>query len=351
MKIIFVYSHDGQIVTGGQKYEDHLFNLFTKTPGVEADRVWLHNALSRWRKYIDMVGNVQLAAKLSRYDLVIFNSAQSLYFLPLITLLRLKGVRTAVVHHHFLFHQVSGWRKTYYKLREIPFLRCASEIIVPSPYINHLVRKMFPGHSVRYWQIPFEKPASRTGMNPRPGNLLYIGTIEPRKGLVHLFNAMTLLKRDGVECRLTVVGKTVDRAYRQRLDDIVSKENIGVNFTGYVSDSELQRIISEADLFTFPSRLEGYGMAICESMTHGLPVICFDNSAMPYTVKDGVNGLLVPDGDEQALARAIARAVSDRDLRRRLSQGALDTVETFMTPSRFEETVRRDIFSICRKKS
>lgn len=344
MKIMYLYCNDGQIVTGGQKYEDNLFRLMKDTPGLEVDRVWLHNITTGWRKYLTMVSNLAQASRLSRYDLVIFNSAQSLYFLPLIKLLGVRGIRTAVVHHHFLFLQVDGWRRKLYKFLETSFLRGASEIIVPSPYIHDLTRKMFPRHTVRYWQIPFERPASAPDASPIPGNLLYIGTIEPRKGLTHLVNAMTLLKENNVDCRLTVVGKSIDHAYRQLIDRAVASNGLDVTFTGFVSDNELQRIISEADIFTFPSRLEGYGMVICESMTHGLPVICFDNSAMPYTVKDGFNGLLVADGDEKALAGAIERVITDRALRQRLSQGALDTVDTFMTPARFEETVRHDIF-------
>ncbi len=348
MKIMYLYCNDGQIVTGGQKYEDNLYRLMRDTPGLDVDRVWLHNITQGWKKYLAMFGNLSQASRLTGYDLVIFNSAQAVFFLPLIKQLRAKGVRTAVVHHHFLFHQVNGWRRKLYKFFETSFLREASEIIVPSPYIDDLTRKMYPGHSVRYWQIPFERPASAPAASPIPGNLLYIGTIEQRKGLIHLVNAMSLLKKNNVDCRLTVVGKSVDPSYRQMIDSAVTSAGLDVTFTGFVSDDELQRIISEADIFTFPSRLEGYGMVICESMTHGLPVICFDNSAMPYTVKDDVNGLLVADGDEKAMAEAIQRVVTDRPLRQRLSQGALDTVDTFMTPARFEQTVRHDTLSMGR---
>ena len=123
-------------------------------------------------------------------------------------------------------------------------------------------------------------------------------------------------------------------------------EGLDVRFTGFVSDEELQRIISQADIFTFPSRLEGYGMVICESMVNGLPVVCFDNSAMPYTVKDGVNGLLVADGDDEAMADAIGRVIADRDLRRKLSEGALATVSSFMTRERFRQTAISDTCAI-----
>jgi len=343
---MFLYCNDEQIVTGGQKYEDMLFHILESVPGLQVDRLWLHNVTVGYKKYFAMCGNMRQLGRLRGYDLVFFNSAHFLYFLPLIWRLKMIGIKTAVVHHHFLFHQHTGWRRRFYRMLELPFLRAASDIIVPSPYINDLSRKIFPGRQIHYWQIPFETSPSALQPNPQEGNLLYIGTIESRKGLVHLVNAMVLLKKRRISCRLTVVGKTVDAAYRQRLDNIISEESLDVRFTGYVSDGELSRIISEADLFTFPSRLEGYGMVICESMTNGLPVICFDNSAMPYTVKDGVNGLLVPDGDEVVFADAISRAVTDRSLRERLSRGALDTVASFMTPERFTETVIRDTLSI-----
>lgn len=350
MKIMFLYSHDGQIVTGGQKYEDLLYRIMKDDPRMEVDRRWIHNKNTGLKKYLYMFPNLRYAARLKGYDLVIFNSAQGLYFILLIWLLRLMGVRTAVVHHHFMFHQNTGIKRSYYKLVESSFIRGAAETIVPSPYIYDLCRRMFPRRDIRYWQIPFDAVPVAAKGTPQAGNLLYIGTIEARKGLDLLLEAMTMLKKQGVDCRLTIVGKTVEAGYRESLDRMVSDEQLNVRFTGYVSDEELQRIISETDIFTFPSRLEGYGMVICESMVNGLPVICFDNSAMPYTVKDGVNGLLVPDGDSEAFAGAVARVVKDRALRDRLSKGALETADSFMTPARFRDTVRRETEEMMLKK-
>ena len=346
MKILFLYSHGGEIVTGGEKYEDMLYRDYKEHPGMEVERVWLNNDKGRLRKYLSPLRNLLLAWKLRRYDLVLFNSAHCFNFLPLIWLLKSMGVKTGIIHHHFLFHGMTGARHTYYRWLEVGFLHGAAAVIVPSPYIDGLCRRMFPRKDIHYWQIPFEPHPSQLPAAPEPGNLLYIGTIEPRKGLAHLLGAMSILKKRGVGGRLTIVGKTVKPDYRAMLDNKIAEEGLDVRFTGFVSDEELQRIISQADIFTFPSRLEGYGMVICESMVNGLPVVCFDNSAMPYTVKDGVNGLLVADGDDEAMADAIGRVIADRDLRRKLSEGALATVSSFMTRERFRQTAISDTCAI-----
>lgn len=66
-----------------------------------------------------------------------------------------------------------------------------------------------------------------------------------------------------------------------------------VTFVGRISDEELKSYYSRAYCFVFPSLLEGYGMVLIEAMSYGLPVIAFDNSAIPFTVKNDRNGILV----------------------------------------------------------
>lgn len=350
MKILFLYSRSGAIITGGQKYDYMLYEYLGEISGIEVERRCLDNANTKLRRYRSVFSNLLLAKDLRKYDLVIANSTDCFCFALLFWLLKLLGVKTAVLLHHFLFHGAEGIRRLYCKSLEGNFLKASSSIIVPSPYINDLCRKMYPRKEVYYWQIPFEQSPSVLPANPIPGNLLYIGTIEHRKGLLHLIEAMTLLKNRGVDCRLTIVGKIVSQAYKDMLDAKIAENKLNVRFAGYVSSEELERIKSEADIFTFPSRLEGYGMVICESMLCGLPVVCFDNSAMPYTVKDGVNGLLVADGNNDALADAIEKIVEDRDLRKRLSEGALATVDTFMTHARYRRIVEKEIYDLLPKK-
>ena len=170
-KILFLYSQGGKIITGGQVYEDILFQGLKANPELEVDRIWLNNITGKWNKYTSGIRNLRLLRKAGKYDLIFFNSVQGISFLPLIILLRLfPGTKTAVIHHHFLHHQVEGARRVFYRMQENPFMRSADIIVVPSPYILDLCKSLFP--KMRYatgksHSTSPETPFSRT---PRKGN-------------------------------------------------------------------------------------------------------------------------------------------------------------------------------------
>lgn len=346
-KILFIYSQGGKIITGGQVYEDMLFQGLKANPNLEVDRIWLNNIAGKWNKYTSGIRNLQLILKVSKYDLVFFNSVQGISFLPLVLLLRLFAkTKTAVIHHHFLHHQTEGARRTFYKMQEMSFMRSADIIVVPSPYILDLCKSIFPKKEIRYWQIPFDKPTRLTHPVPAPGELLYIGTIEQRKGIAYALDALASLQKRGLQCHLTIVGKTVEQEYRATLDKTIADRGLNVTFTGFISADEKQRLMDKADAFLFPSLLEGYGMVLCEAMMNGLPVVCFNNSAMPYTIKDGYNGILAPNRNAEAMATAIERITTDRILRRQLSQGALAFTASLHTTDSFHRTANREVQEI-----
>lgn len=347
-KILFLYPYERQIVTGGQKYEDNLYHILRDSGAYEVERLWLGLPKGRSGKLLNWRRLLRRAEEYGSYDVIFLNSVYGLDLTPLARrLVGRYGRKVCVVHHHFLYEGVSGFRRRYYRLLETRFLRAASTVVIPSPFILDKCKALFPLGDFTYWQIPFEKSVCSLPPSPRPGRLLYIGTVERRKGTDKLIEAMALLKERGVECSLSIVGKIKDEAMHRDLAEKVAAANLDVSFLGFVDDSEKARLMAEADVFVFPSRQEGYGMALCEAMTEGLPVVCFDNSAMPYTVVDGENGFLVPDGDAGSFADAVARIVTDRAVRRRLSQGALDTASRLMTPARFRDRVLADVAAMC----
>ena len=83
--------------------------------------------------------------------------------------------------------------------------------------------------------------------------------------------------------------------------------------------------LEAASVFALSSRAEGLPLALLEAMAKGLAVVSFDNCAGPCEViEHGADGLLVPGGDERALARAICALIESPDLRRRLGGGGAD---------------------------
>jgi glycosyltransferase involved in cell wall biosynthesis len=80
-----------------------------------------------------------------------------------------------------------------------------------------------------------------------------------------------------------------------------------------------------AEVFALPSLSEGFGLAAVEAMAAGLPVVATDVPGLRHVVRDGTDGLLCPPADPEGMAAAIGRVLDDKDLRRGLTNAALET--------------------------
>ncbi len=168
--------------------------------------------------------------------------------------------------------------------------------------------------------------ALRAGIGARDRFLfLSVGGVEPRKGSVHAFRALSLLRGSGVDAMLAVVGghSFQDYAqYRERalamLPDLDLTLGEDVVLLGTVSESELAGWYHAADALAFPSVKEGWGLVVLEAMSTGLPVVASDLPVFREYLVDGENALLPRVADEVALADAMGRLVADRALRERL---------------------------------
>jgi glycosyltransferase involved in cell wall biosynthesis len=91
------------------------------------------------------------------------------------------------------------------------------------------------------------------------------------------------------------------------------------------NDDEFSRIVSAADIFVFPSLFEGFGLPPLEAMACGTAVIATDNGGVSDYARHGLNCLLVPPGQVEALAGAILQLLQDHELRARICANGLDT--------------------------
>lgn len=333
-----VYSKWKEIVTGGHKYDNDLFKIIDSLSNYEVKEVEIgcHDHTSKLLKPFKELMN---GIKAGKADLIIFNSSKCLRFMGVMIWLKLfRRQQVYSIHHHFIHLEFKGIKKQIYKLAENMFLRLSDKIIIPSPYIYSILQKKRKPEDLLLWRIPFE---TRQEYKPTPiiGNLTFAGTIEPRKGLIYLMKSLKILQENNIDYRLKILGKVIDNNYYGQLEKFIAENNLNVEFMGFVSKDEKNRILSETDIFVFPSLLEGFGMVLVEAQVYALPIVCFNNSSMPFSVKENENGFLVPTGAYKDMAAKIKVIITDRELRLRLSDGALENVRNQNTFKKFEETV------------
>jgi len=165
---------------------------------------------------------------------------------------------------------------------------------------------------------------ARVGAEEAP-LVLYVGRIAPIKGLETLLDTVAQLRARGSSLRLLIVGGEADEPadgheaeIRQRVDRLGLRET--VRFVGAQPQEALRDYYVAADVTVLPSYYESFGMVALEAMACGSPVIGSRVGGLATTVRDGVTGFLVPDGDAAALADRLEAVAGDADLRFRLGR-------------------------------
>lgn len=160
--------------------------------------------------------------------------------------------------------------------------------------------------------------------------LLHVGTLQPRKNLIRLIEAVG---GQGSMISLVLAGRAgwlsepIVRAVRAA----------NVRWLEYVPDEDLAGLYSGATAFVFPSLYEGFGFPLLEAMACGTPVICSDTSSLPEVA--GEAAVRVDPQDTAALAAAITRVLADADLRAALIARGYEQIQKFSWEKAARETL------------
>lgn len=157
---------------------------------------------------------------------------------------------------------------------------------------------------------------------------LYVGTLEPRKNLRRLLTAYASLPEFVRDSYSLVIagGKGWGDIDLNSLIQSLGLEG-SVILVGYVSDSQLASLYSNARCLAMPSIYEGFGLPLLEAMSHGIPVLTSNCSSLPEVVGDA--GLLVDPLDESSLAKGLLDLLMDDVLHANLSFKALPNAQRF----------------------
>ncbi|WP_243056625.1 glycosyltransferase family 4 protein [Nocardioides sp. SR21] len=150
---------------------------------------------------------------------------------------------------------------------------------------------------------------------PRERRVLYVGRVEQSsrwKGLQVLVDALPQLRALAPDARLTIVGAGDDVVPLQKRAADLGVADL-IDWAGHVDHAELPAYYRRAGVTVLPSltEAESFGMALAEAIACGCPVVGSAVGGIPYVVRDGVDGRLVPPGDPAALAEALAGVLDE----------------------------------------
>lgn len=158
-------------------------------------------------------------------------------------------------------------------------------------------------------------------------NMIYVGSLEEFKGLFNIIEALNLCKDRDINFKFNFVGEWVKSEEKQRADKLIEEYNLNshIEFHGLKINDEKWKIYSECAVLVHPTNWDGQPVSIIEAMGLGLGVISTYVGAIPDTVKNNYNGILLEENTPEKLFLAIEKLYNDRDYLKTISENNIDT--------------------------
>ena len=197
------------------------------------------------------------------------------------------------------------------------------------------VKRFHPGAE------PFERWRDRDRVN-----ILFVGRLDPRKGVQHLLAAMPeVIERSHRRARLLIVGDSYLRPRFQAL--VLAALRPYIHFLGHVPAADLPRWYATGDIFVSPaSGNESFGIVLLEAMAAGRPVVATDIPGYRSVIVPGENAEAFPPGDVTALAATLVRLIDDPARRAELARRGRIRAMEFAWPrvvDRIEQVYRETL--------
>jgi glycosyltransferase involved in cell wall biosynthesis len=273
----------------------------------------------------------RIAAKVARVPAIV-NTVHGIYALPTDPLLR---------------------RSAVYMLERVAALCSDAELVQNEEDMDVLRRLRVPARKLvllgngidlqRFDPTPFDadaRAAARTELGAtEPGDVV-VGTVARlvvEKGYRELFEAARRLRTSAPAARVAAIGfEETDKADALGPDDMAAAKADGVHFLGARHD--VDRLLAGMDVFVLASHREGYPRSAMEAAAMGLPIVATDIRGCRQVIEHGVTGLLVRPRDPAALADAVARLVTDADLRASMGTAARERATRLFDQQRCIDT-------------
>jgi D-inositol-3-phosphate glycosyltransferase len=211
-----------------------------------------------------------------------------------------------------------------------------------------------------FYPIPADEARAFIGLKPADRMILFVGRIEPLKGLDTLIRAVACLQLKNWEepVHLAVIGGDPDAcpedmsAEMTRIQDLCDELTVGkmVAFLGKRGQDTLPYYYSAAEALVMPSHYESFGLVALEAMACGTPVIASQVGGLAFLIRDGVTGYHVPAEDHDALCQKLTLLLCDDALRTRFGKNAVEDAQKYdwdviskQIVGEYEELVRKKV--------
>lgn len=212
-------------------------------------------------------------------------------------------------------------------------------IIVVTPYVKESLCNI----NTNIYIIPngVNNEYFKIKVNEKSNQLLFVGQISPRKGLIDLLKAIKIVIKKIPDVKLDIIGNVLTKRYFDTLISYTKTNKLEetINFVGYLNDKELKQKYSEATLFVFPSYEESQGIVLLEAMACGIPVVASNIGGIPFVVEDGKTGVLFECGNVEELAEQITVLLKDEKLRKKMGAAGRERAEEFSWAKIADQTV------------
>ncbi len=172
--------------------------------------------------------------------------------------------------------------------------------------------------------------------------ILFLGRLNPLKGPQHVLNIVPRVLSDFPGASFVLVGPD-QSGYKEELIRIANSRKLEnkIFFTGAIYDfTQKMQAYSSCDLFVMPTTYEGTSQAIFEAMSQAKPIVATNVGGIPSQIQNGKEGILIPYGDDDALAGSVLNLLKDKQLAGKLGEAARERVKSFTYPELASDIVR-----------
>ena len=211
--------------------------------------------------------------------------------------------------------------------------RRARMIIVPSAYLKGIV--MAWGIDAGKVQVIYNALSLQEEIPEQdlpPHTIVSVGRLVPWKGMRGLIDAMEVVRKEVPDASLVIIGDGPERAALE------AHASNTVRFTGAMPHAAALGYMKASAAFVLNSTYEGLSHVLIEALLLGKPIVATDAGGNPELITHEKNGLLVPVGDTEALARAIVRTLQDVSFAARFPDDASIIGERFALPAMLTQT-------------